>query len=151
MKHSFESLHVKVCRNALGVYKHASETMVKAEVGRYPLTMNIICNIYRYWQHILHSEKHSLVTECLRWAIHDHNLGHDNFVTRITSLFHSLELPQLITNATENTQGTNKHKIIKKLHVMLIQHKTLKYFEGASFPKAILLKNCMIFFISLTS
>ena len=118
MKHKFESLHTKACRNALGVHKHASEFMVKAELGRYPLSMNILCNIYKYWQHILHSKDHSLVAECLRWALQNHIFGHENFVTKITSLFHAIDLPDVLTSATESSQRSNKIKIINKFKLI---------------------------------
>ena len=38
-KVKFETLHTKMCRNVLGVHKKATEILVKAELGRYPLML----------------------------------------------------------------------------------------------------------------
>ena len=42
-KHTIEDLHTKMCSNALGVHK--SVMVVQAEIGRYPLTCNIVKSI----------------------------------------------------------------------------------------------------------
>ena len=82
IKHMFEGLHTKMCRNALGVHKSATEILVKAELGRYPLMCNIVKNIYSYWQHLLGSKESSLI----RKVVLDnpaHNVLH--YRTRVAS------------------------------------------------------------------
>ena len=85
IKHKFEKLHTKVCRNILGVHKNSTELMVKAELGRYPLMMNILANISGYWQHVLCSPKSSLLYTTIKHFISLKSPG-INFVTRMRSL-----------------------------------------------------------------
>ena len=63
IKHEFEIVHTKMCRNVLGVHRRATEILVKAELGRYPLMCNIVKNIYSYWQHLLNSKQSSLLRQ----------------------------------------------------------------------------------------
>ena len=93
IKHMFEDLHTKMCRNALGVHKTATEILVKAELGRYPLMCNIVKNIYSYWQHLLGSKESSLV----RKVVLDnpaHNVMH--YRTRVENIFESMNCEHLL-------------------------------------------------------
>ena len=61
IKHTFEELHTQMCRNPLGLNHNATEVLVKAELGRYPLMSNIIQSTYSYWQHLMNSSNESYV------------------------------------------------------------------------------------------
>jgi hypothetical protein len=100
-KHKFEALHVKVCRNILGVHKRAAEIMVRAELGRYPLMLNIIQHIYGYWQHILNTEENSLLSKTLKILIENDRQGYINYYSRLKGLLTVLNAQQLIYKGTK--------------------------------------------------
>ena len=48
-----EKLHSKFCKQILGLPKNSSNIGVRAELGRYPLLINIISRIINYYTDIL--------------------------------------------------------------------------------------------------
>ena len=95
-RHPFEDLHSKMCRNALGVHRRATECLVISELGRYPLMINVVKHIYSYWQHVLNSKRTSLVRQVLESGMTKTATGHLTYVSRIKMLFETLEVPHLI-------------------------------------------------------
>jgi hypothetical protein len=89
-------LHSRLCKNALGVGISASNMMVRAELGRYPLVSNIIRNIYSYWQHALNMPRDSLVHLAISEHIKLDNNDLISFYTRIKSLLAILNSRSMI-------------------------------------------------------
>ena len=92
IKQSFESLHDKMSRHALGVHRQATAILTKAELGRYPLSFNIIKNINSYAKHINDSKSSSLLYETKLHLLGEESGGHSNFLTRTKCLFDCLGL-----------------------------------------------------------
>lgn len=59
-----ENVHLKFCKSSLGVNKRATNTAVMAEVGRYPLLLEIIVNMLKYFVRLSNSED-PLLSEAL--------------------------------------------------------------------------------------
>ena len=93
VKHTFESLHTKMCKNVLGVNRNATELLVKAELGRYPMMCNIVQCIYSYWQHIQKSSPTSMVRKVILENTR-HNVLH--YSTRVTRLFEAMQCKHLL-------------------------------------------------------
>lgn len=53
---SVEKLHIKFCKYSIGVNKRSTNLAVMAEVGRYPLLLDIIVRMFKYYIHISKSE-----------------------------------------------------------------------------------------------
>jgi hypothetical protein len=51
----FEQIHNKACKRILGVNKYSSNLAARAELGRFPLFMQVIKHSANYWQNILQS------------------------------------------------------------------------------------------------
>ena len=67
-KLSSESLHIKVCKLILGVFRRATNTAVRGELGSYPLLITMLCLAIKYWWHLNNSclkGKNSLVIDAL--------------------------------------------------------------------------------------
>lgn len=47
-----EKLHLKFCKNILGVHKKATNFAVLSELGRFPLYFNIIITLLNYWHRL---------------------------------------------------------------------------------------------------
>ena len=73
-KHSLESLfrnlrdkvekfHTRICKNILGVKRRTSDIACWSELGRYPLSINIICNTFAYYVRLQHAEQGSLLDQ----------------------------------------------------------------------------------------
>jgi hypothetical protein len=136
-KLKFENLHSRMCRNTLGVHRRATEVLVKAELGRYPLLSNIIKNSYTYWQHVLNSDKTTLLHSAMLHNIENDRHGEINYYSRIKGLFLVMDCQNLIykeINKTEIKRNANKMK--SKFQEMYINYffKTLK--EKAQRPES---------------
>ena len=95
-KLKFESLHAKMWRNILGVHRKATEILVKAELGRYPLISNIVKHIYTYWQHVIKAPTCSLLHKSIQESIAADRAGYASYYTRIKGLLFFLEMPEYI-------------------------------------------------------
>ena len=95
-EHIFKKLHIKMCKNILGLNKFVSNDMVKGELGRNPLAVYIARNIYSYWQHILNSPESSLVHHALVENIKLDRHNYITYYTRIKTLLSVLEERQKI-------------------------------------------------------
>ena len=58
-----ENVHTKFCRSLLGVHKKAIKTPVLAELGRYPISLQMICQIISFWIHITEAKEDSLLKQ----------------------------------------------------------------------------------------
>ena len=60
-KSLLEKLHSKYCKSILSVHKRCSNVGIRAELGRYPLMVNVIGKIFNYYLSILNRENESFV------------------------------------------------------------------------------------------
>ena len=51
-----ENVHIKFYKFSLGVGKRTTNIAVLGELGRYPLLLEVILNIFRYFKYLLKSE-----------------------------------------------------------------------------------------------
>ena len=72
--HKIEKLNLNLCKSILGVGSKASNLAVVGELGRYPLYIDIVINMIKYWIR-LHEDK----TNCmLKAALDENNKMHNN-------------------------------------------------------------------------
>jgi hypothetical protein len=136
-KLKFEELHAKMCRNSLGVHRKATEILVKAELGRYPLISNIVKNIYTYWQHVLSSSKPSLLNAVIENAIEKDRNGEVNYYSRIKGLYFVLDSQNLIYQAPNKASvKRNANKIKSNFQDMYKNHFFTTLEEKAQRPES---------------
>ena len=85
-----------MCRNTLGVHRKATEILVKAELGRYPLMSNIIKHIYTYWQHVYNSKDTSILHSFIISNIEKDRNADFNYYSRIKGLLLLLDSENMI-------------------------------------------------------
>ena len=88
LKHPFELVHTKMCKNTPGVHRNASDSdlMAKSELGRFPLMSNIVKGICSYWQHVPKEEPNSLLSLTHKTLIIDAIKGLTNYYVRYTAI-----------------------------------------------------------------
>ena len=63
-----ERIHTQFLKRLLGVNRSTTNTLVRGELGRYPLSMPLNCRTNNFIKHILNeSEPHSLVSQALEY------------------------------------------------------------------------------------
>ena len=60
-----EDIHNKFCKYLLGVHRKATNAAVKAELGSFPILIDMLCGTVKYWLHLQNSDPASLRFKCL--------------------------------------------------------------------------------------
>lgn len=110
----FESLQIKVCKNALGLQRNAPNLTALAELGRYPLMGDIIKNIVSYWQYILSKGEDSLLPNCLGASIGLDRNNIPSYYSRIKSILAALDCRFCIYKVPEKQIRQYSNDIRKK-------------------------------------
>ncbi len=61
-----EQFHTRVCKNILGMKKYTSNIACRSELGRYPISINVICNTFSYFIRLQHMPNDSLLGEATK-------------------------------------------------------------------------------------
>ena len=67
-KSTIEQVHIKFCKQTLNVPWYTENIACRAELGRYPLSIDIKASIFSYWQRLKHSCNNVLLSEAFQYA-----------------------------------------------------------------------------------
>ena len=67
-KSTIEQVHIKFCKQTLNVPWYTENIAYRAELGRYPLSIDIKASIFSYWQRLKHSCSNVLLSEAFQYA-----------------------------------------------------------------------------------
>ena len=112
-KDSIEKSHIKFCKYILQVSKRATNIAVMGELGRYPLYLEVLLNMVKYWFR-LSEQTDSLIKEAFEESKNMFNKNKDCWYGSIKSIFEYLEInPQSILNlkTCPNTYLMKKLKV----------------------------------------
>ena len=87
-----DKIHLKFCKYILDVSSRATNLAVRGEIGRYPLLLQILANIFKYLMHITEVFKNDLLTEAFQLSENLSNSGIDSWVNSIKSILTYLKI-----------------------------------------------------------
>jgi len=67
-KSTIEQVHTKFSKQSLNVPWYTENIACRAELGRYPLNIEINASIFSYWQRLKHSTNNILIREAFQYA-----------------------------------------------------------------------------------
>ena len=67
-KSTIEQVHIKFCKQTLNISWYTENIAWRAELGRYPLSIDIKASISRYWQRLKHSCNNVLLRKAFQYA-----------------------------------------------------------------------------------
>jgi len=67
-KSTIEKVHIKFSKQSLNVPWYTENIACRAELGRYPLSIDIKASIFSYWQRLKHSTNNVLPREAFQCA-----------------------------------------------------------------------------------
>ena len=67
-KSTIEQVHINFCKQSLSVPWYTENIACRAELGRYPLSIDIKASIFSYWQRLKHSANNVLLREAFQYA-----------------------------------------------------------------------------------
>jgi hypothetical protein len=119
-----EHIHIKFCKRILGVHKNAMNIPVLAELGRFPLSINIIGQVIMYWMHIINLKESNHVKRI--YNLHRSNpLYADSWISFLKSLLVKLGL----THIWQNQNTFNKYKL-KYVIIQKLQHEFIQFWRN---------------------
>ena len=106
----WESLHTKFCKQALGVHKRACVIASRAELGRYPLIINMAKTILDYWKRSTNpdADDRPLLRNAMMAQRHLNTIDHSPYIKTIKAI-------SLYATGDDNVTDLNVEKIIDAL------------------------------------
>jgi len=141
----YEKLHLRFCKQTLGMSKNSSNFMTMSELGRFGLSYNIVQSVYKYWQHLLNSDQDSLCYKAVCENILLDKCGISSYYGRIKDLFKTLNVENFIEPACNiNNVKTNAKMLSNNFSKMYTSnfHKRLLSNEKYTFYNSI--KRCYV-------
>ena len=140
-KKPFESLNTKACKQALKINKYASTLGSLAELGKVPLSINIIVSTIKYLYRILAADPQSLLSCAFQSQIKlSKNSGNTlTFPQVVTHLLSELGLEHTITIFKDLNMESSKPQI-KELGKLVLE-KCTKHFKTRTMTKINNLEN----------
>ena len=138
----YEKLHLRFCKQTLGMSKNSSNVMSMSELGRFGLSYNIVQSVYKYWQHLLKSDRDSLCFKALCENILLDRSGIYSYYGRIKDLFRFLNVQNLLEPVCNMSKLESNSKLIStnfselfKSNFQEILHSNEKYTFYSSFKR----------------
>ena len=112
-----ERIHLKFCKNLLGVHRKTSNLAVYSEIGRYPIYIDQILHTIKYTNYLKHETNNKLVKRFANEMLHS-SQNQTNIFTFTNQILTKLQLPHI-----QNCK-------ITKQHIKLIKNKLESEFES---------------------
>lgn len=109
-----ESIHVKFCKFSMGLGKKSTNIAVLGEMGRYPLFLEVILNMLRYYKYILKSDD-ILLSEALHVSKSLNSLNKNSWYSCIVILMKYLDIDlKLVKNSNMDLKSLIYSKLKQK-------------------------------------
>ena len=102
-KLAVENLHTRFCKYILGVHSKATNSAVMGELGRYPLGVDILVHMLKFYDH-LKAHTNVLVSSALQESVNLHEGGSRSWVSFIKGVVEDGTFPQRNLNPHSNAR-----------------------------------------------
>jgi len=111
-KYDHEKIHLRFCRQILGVHRKSTILPVLAELGRFPITFNIITQTISFWLHIIGSDSNSYKKLIYQSTNYVNQSPQNDFVQQTLE---TLDLRHVWQNQGTFSVNKLKHVVLEKL------------------------------------
>ena len=105
-----EKLHIKFCKYVLEVNRHSTNLAVTGELGRYPLYIEVLLSMIKYFTHLSSQECSGLVAEAFEASRKLHSGNKKSWYNNITEI---LDFFNIDKNKIINLKSTLKSYILQ--------------------------------------
>ena len=115
---NFEKMHLKWCKYVLGVHSKSTNIAVLAELGRYPLTSEVILNLVKFWHRMcINTEDNPLQGS---FKENTKMLGHNKtcYLSTVKNILHKLNLDFIFENPDKFKIRFIKKTVSEKLKLL---------------------------------
>ena len=116
-QNTFEKMHVKWCKYLLGVHSKSTNTAVLAELGRYPLILEVILNQIKFWIRMTGCKcnANSLLYDCYKTNDTMMQEGKSCWLKNIKTIPEKIGMNELLPKPDECHLPSVKRKVKQKL------------------------------------
>ena len=101
-----ERVHLRFCRYLLSVPKTTSNDGVRGELGRYPLFIQTVLRVFKYWFHILDLNQDRLLFKCYEFQHDKAERGQECWALTVKNILFSMGFRHVwITQGVANQQA----------------------------------------------
>ena len=118
---AIEKTHLQFCKRYLEVHNKASDIACRAELGKFPLIIDINKKILNYLNYLREKEESSIVKQSLKISIDLHYNGHNSFYSSL------MKMTDYYNFCDFNCNSLNEGKI--KQYVDLMKKKYISYWN----------------------
>jgi len=111
-KQCYDKLDLRFCKILLGVHRKATNTAVRGELGRYPMTVHILKLVLKFWMRVAQGNDNSILRACYLENVKMVNDGKQCWLSKIKDI----TLNKLHFQEVWNNQGgTQVNALLRKL------------------------------------
>ena len=114
-QNTFEKMHVKWCKYLLGVHSKSTNIAVLAELGRYPLILEVILNQIKFWIRMTGCNANSLLYDCYKTNDTMMQEGKSCWLKNIKTILEKIGMNELLRKPDECHLPSVKRKVKQKL------------------------------------
>ena len=109
----YEKVHLKFCKMTLGVKKQTSNIASRAELGLYPLHINIQVSMIKYWLRMIRSPKEKLIAMALDSNLQMQDQGLFTWTSMIQYILNSCNFSNIWPNCGSIRNDKKFIKLLK--------------------------------------
>ena len=110
-----EKLHFKFCRSVLGVHKKTMKMPVLAELGRYPLSFQMIGQAIGFWIHLTEMKQNSCISAVYSDLMKEGSSSYSPWIQFVKNILKCLGFDHVWKNQGTLSGKRLKHAIVNKL------------------------------------
>ena len=127
-----EKTHLHFCKRYLEVHNKSSNVACRAELGRFPLIVDINKKILNYVHYLQGKDEHSIAKQSLRISVDLHYSGQTSFYSSLIKMSEYYNFPNF-NYYTLNENNIKQYINLKKKKYISYWHQTLQHSQKLSF------------------
>ena len=116
---AIEKTHLQFCKRYLEVHNKASNIACRAELGKFPLIIDINKKILKYLNYLREKEESSIVKQSLKISIDLHYNGHNSFYSSLTKMTDYYNFCDFNCNSLNEGKIKQYEDLMKKKYLLL--------------------------------
>ncbi len=112
----FDKLDLRLCKSILGVHRRTANDAVRGDLGRFPMTLFILKQVFKFWMRVAKGNSNSLLEACYIENVNLVNNGKACWLGHIKNIvLNTLGFQE----AWDNQGSTHPKSLLRKLNTSI--------------------------------
>lgn len=116
-----ENVHMKFCKQLLGVHRKSMNFPVLAELGRFPISTKILGQIISFWLHIMESDQHGLLRQTYSSLLSQEHKEENKWLLFVREFLTSSGFKHVWQNQSTIHPARLKHALTKHVETQFVR------------------------------